>query len=85
MLEPFGLFNFLKTLLPAMDFPQNNSALDMENKEKIPPAPQTENLENTQKEQIKNAPTAENFSTQQNAFTQFMQNHDSRVKRTKKD
>ena len=85
MLEPFGIFNFLKTLLPAMDFQPNNPALNMENKEKNPPSAQAENVENTQTEQIKNIPPAENISAQRNAFTQFIENHDSRVKRTKKD
>ena len=85
MLEPFGIFNFLKTLLPTMDFQPNNPALNMENKEKNSPSAQAENVENTQTEQIKNIPPAENISAQRNAFTQFIENHDSRVKRTKKD
>ena len=84
-MEPFGILNFLKTLLPAMDFSANSTPNGMENQENFSTSTTTENAKTPTQEQTKNAPPAEDFSAKQNAFTQFMENHDARVKRTKKD
>ena len=85
MFEPFGILNFLKTLLPLEDFSQNPPNQNTENKENFAHSTSAETPQSPPQEQTKNAPPVENFSTQRNAFTQFMQNHDARVKRTKKD
>ena len=89
MFEPFGILNFLKTLLPLDDFSQNPPDKNVENKENFSYSPSADTPQNPPQnsplEQTKNAPPPENFSAQQNAFTQFMENHDTRVKRTRKD
>ena len=84
-LEPFGLLNFLKTILSAPDFSQNTPASALENQEDFPNAAQEKNTENSPFEERKNAPHPETSSEAQNAFTQFMSAHDARVKRIRKD
>ena len=83
-MEPFGLLNFLKTILSAPDFSQNDPSSALENKENFPNATQEKNMENPSFEERKNAPPPETNSEAQNAFTQFMSAHDARVKNTRR-
>ena len=82
-MEPFGILNFLQTLLNGANFSQSTDQNSMETKENSPPSPTSEAAQKPSAEQMKNAPSPEHKSEQQNAFTQFVAAHDARVKKTK--
>ncbi len=82
-MEPFGLLNFLQTLLNNNAFSQNVTQKSVENKENStfsPPDEYAATSQNTEKK----LPQTEETSPMQNTFAQFLENHDARVKNTKK-
>ena len=80
-MEPFGMFNFLKTLLSNTDFFQNNNPENAENKENNIASQTAEPSQPISNEQ--NASPPETKSDNQNAFTKFLSAHDARVKNTR--
>ena len=80
-MEPFGLLNFLQTMLTVTDFSQKSAPENTENKEKTAPVHDTEKAELSANKQ--NIPFPEEKAEPQNAFTQFLSVHDARVKKTK--
>ncbi len=84
-MEPFGLLNFIKTLLSSPDFSQNTPNFNMENKDNFDNK-KSENIPDAKiVSQENSAPDFQEKSEAQNAFTQFMSAHDQRVKRIRKD
>ena len=86
-MEPFGLLNFLQTLLNNNAFSQTTPQTSVENKENSafssPDFSAEENTTATKNPQ-KNIPQTEDVPPMPNAFAQFLENHDARVRNTKK-
>ena len=86
-MEPFGLLNFLQTLLNNNAFSQNQPQTSVENKENSTfssPDFSAEENATAMKNPQNNIPQTEDVPPMPNAFAQFLENHDARVKNTKK-
>ena len=102
-MEPFGLLNFLQTLLNNNAFSQNQPQTNAENKENPPFSSNTfsaNSAQNSMRNPSQNSMQNETATASKNvennlarteetppvpnAFAQFLENHDTRVKNTKK-
>ena len=69
-MEPFGLFQFLQSLLNTQQFPQENT-----------PAPSCKNVEESASVPTNTPPDSPKGN---DTYAQFISTHDSRIKKTRR-